>query len=144
MLNPSSFRPVTLGLQWPFTLYCLFSNHVGVTKLLDFKRPAWSKIEGRRNIKSIEIYWSEQRWVVLRPHVSQRTNPQYIPTESFIVGVHVPPSSLGEGGPPLDPPISHHLFVFSAKQQLTPTHIPHFSRKHTKKSHLTIDYILIC
>ncbi len=37
------------------------SCHAAENTLLDFKRPAWSKIEGRRNIKSIEIYWSEQR-----------------------------------------------------------------------------------
>ncbi len=38
------------------TINAFFSNHVGVTKLLDFKSSCMFKIEGRQSIKSIEIY----------------------------------------------------------------------------------------
>ncbi len=79
------------------------------------KCPACSKIEGGFKSQSIGVYFTRNHQSTdlgcLRQSVLQRTNPRYIPTASFIVGVHVPPSSLGEGGPPLDPPISYHFFV---------------------------------
>ncbi len=56
--------------------------------MLDFKRPAWSKIEGRRNIKSIEIYWSEQRaGLFSESHKEPTTNT--FQQNIFIVGVDV-------------------------------------------------------
>ncbi len=67
-------------------------------------RPGVSGVYSTRNHQSTDLG-------CLRQSVLQRTNPRYIPTASFIVGVHVLPSSLGEGGPPLDPPISYHFFV---------------------------------
>ncbi len=77
--------------------------------------PACSKIEGGFKSQSIGVYSTRNHQSTdlgcLRQSVVQRTNPRYIPTASFIVGVHVPPSSLGEGGPPLDPPIRYHFFV---------------------------------
>ncbi len=77
--------------------------------------PACSKIEGGFKSQSIGVYSTRNHQSTdlgcLRQSVLQRTNPRYIPTASFIVGVHMPPSSLREGGPPLDPPIRYHFFV---------------------------------
>ncbi len=77
--------------------------------------PACSKIEGGFKSQSIGVYSTRNHQSTdlgcLRQSVLQRTNPRNIPTPSFIVGVHMPPSSLREGGPPLDPPIRYHFFV---------------------------------
>ncbi len=81
--------------------------------------PACSKIEGGFKSQSIGVYSTRNhqntdlgclKQSVLQS-VLQRTNPRKHSNSSFIVGVHVPPSSLGEGGPPLNPPIRYHFFV---------------------------------
>ncbi len=50
VLNSNSLRPWFSSLQGPSRFTAFFFNHVGVTKLLDFKRPECSKIEGRLQI----------------------------------------------------------------------------------------------
>ncbi len=100
------FRPHVINYKW--TVYvkrgCWTRNC-----------PACSKIEGGFKSQSIGVYSTRNHQSTdlgcLRQSVLQRTNPRYIPTASFIVGVHMPPSSLREGGPPLDPPIRYHFFV---------------------------------
>ncbi len=77
--------------------------------------PACSKIEGGFKSQSIGVYSTRNHQNTdlgcLKQSVLQRTNPRKHSNSSFIVGVHVPPSSLGEGGPPLNPPIRYHFFV---------------------------------
>ncbi len=62
---------------------------------------AWSKIEERQSIKSIEIYWSEitkiKQLGCLRQEVSQRSNPEAHFYRVFIVCLVVCQLLIGQG-----------------------------------------------
>ncbi len=80
--------------------------------LLDFKRPAWSKIEGRQNIKSIEIYWSEQRAGSFSDTSLTKNQPRKTFSQNIynicrrVLSSHWPPE------PSNAPPISILLLLF--------------------------------
>ncbi len=107
--------PEFLGTNCPLNLQPFLLSRRRSPNCWTRNCPACSKIEGGFKSQSIGVYSTRNHQSTdlgcLRQSVLQRTNPRYIPTASFIVGVHMPPSSLREGGPPLDPPIRYHFFV---------------------------------
>ncbi len=90
VLNSNAFSP-GIGPQ-PLRFTALFFDHVGVTKLLDFKSSC--VIKNRRkasNIKVLEFInqKSPQYWVDLRQDALQRTNPGEHFRRTFIISVDV-------------------------------------------------------
>ncbi len=145
VLNSNAFRP-GIGPR-PLRFTALFFDHVGVTKLLDFKSSC--VIKNRRKASNIKVLKfidqkSPQYWVDLRQDALQRTNPQKHFHRTFIKSVHVGRLFIGRRNRPtlLQSAFSSCFSLRSYKTTLN-THTPSSCLGPSSPSDLWTCYVCV-